>query len=349
MSVIRSTLLAIAVLLLISTSFAQQTRALDPLFQDTEVLQVRLVAPIKTLLAERPIDEELPGTWHYTNSAGDAVEFDIQVRARGNFRRDKDICLYPPIRLNFKTSQTKGTLFHKQDKVKLVTHCRSTNTYEQTVYREYIAYRLLNVITEQSFHVRLLNVTYVDSESGKEMIQRPAFIIEHKDRLAKRIDKSVLDLPKIAIQSLDPNYSSIIWMYHYLIGNTDFSALRGTEVKPCCHNHVLFGNDGETTWSMPYDFDQAGIVNAPHAGPAAQFKIRKVTQRLYRGRCIHNVNIGATVALFQAKRDDVMAVISEIDMASKRTKNTIRDYIEQFYKTLDSQSRVESEFIKGCI
>ncbi len=349
MSTIRLTLFAITTFLAISTSSAQELRPPDPLFRATDVLEVRLVAPIKALLSERPEEEELPGAFHYIDSTGIAVEFDIQIRTRGNFRRNKTNCRFPPLRLNFKTSQTKDTLFHKQDKVKLVTHCQSSKTYEQTVFGEYLAYRILNVVTENSFDVRLLNVTYVDSETGEEVTQRPAIIIEHEDRLAKRIDKGVLDLPATNIRALDPDYSSVIWMYHYLIGNTDFSALRGPKGDSCCHNHVLFANEGEAIWSVPYDFDQSGIVDAPHAGPAPQFKIDKVTERLYRGRCLHNENVGDTIVLFQAKRTEVMALLSEIDMAAGWKVKSTKKFIDNFYKTLDSERRVQREFIKGCI
>jgi len=337
------TLVCVAWLLLFSAAEAQEFGSPDPLFQSDEILDVRIVAPISTLVSKRPIDEELPGTFQYTNSAGEAVEFDIKLRTRGKFRRDKDNCRFPPLRLNFGKSQTKGTLFQKQKKVKLVTHCQNSSKYAQVLLREYVAYRLL------SFRVRLLRITYVENERSKADDVRYGFIIEHRDRLAKRMGKKVLEISGVSPRSLNAEYANMISFYHYLIGNTDFSSVRGTKGDMCCHNHVLFGNESEAVWSVPYDFDQAGLVGAPHAAPNPKFTIRTVKQRLYRGRCIHNDYVKATIAGYRDKREDLLQIIGELEVASDRSAQSMTSYIEKFYKALDSEKRVTSAIIKKCI
>ena len=98
-----------ALFLIVSASMAEELPSPDPLFQSTEILDVRIVAPLETLLADRPIDEELPASFQYVDSAGQTVEFDIQIRTRGRFRRQKYVCAFPPLRLNFKASETKGS------------------------------------------------------------------------------------------------------------------------------------------------------------------------------------------------------------------------------------------------
>ena len=343
------TFTSVAWFLLFSAANAQELPGPDPLFRSNEILDVRIVAPISTLLAERPIDEELPGTFQYTNSAGDAVQFDIKLRTRGRFRRDKDNCRFPPLRLNFVASQTKGTLFHKQNKVKLVTHCQNSSRYAEVLLREYVAYRLLNVMTDASFRVRLLRITYVENERNRDDDVRYGFIIEHRDRLAKRMGKSVLEIPGTSTRSLNPEYANTVSMYHYLIGNTDFSPVKGVQDEACCHNHVLFGNEGELVWSVPYDFDQAGLVDAPHAGPSKRFKLRDVKQRLYRGRCDYNDQLTESIANYNEKREEIMAVVREVDDASNRSEKTMSKYVDKFYDVINSDRRVKGEFIKKCI
>jgi len=335
--------------LLISGAEAQENRGPDPLFQSDDILDVRIIAPISTLLSRRPIDEELPGTFQYTNSAGEVVDFDIKLRTRGRSRRDRENCRFPPLRLNFDKSQTKGTLFHKQNKVKLVTHCQNSSKYTQVILREYIAYRLLNVMTDASFRVRLLRISYVKNARETDGSVHYGFIIEHKKRLAKRLGKTVLDIPSTSPRSLNPEYANTVSIYHYLIGNTDFSSVRGPKGEACCHNHVLFGNDGEAVWSVPYDFDQAGLVNAPYAAPDPQFRIRSVKQRLYRGRCIHNDYVNTTIENYQDKREDLLRVVSELDAVTDRSVESMTDYIEKFYETLASEKGVNKAFIKSCI
>ena len=346
---LRWVIVSIAWFLLISGAEAQEIITPDPLFQSNEILDVRIAAPMPTIIDERPIDEELPGKFQYTNSAGEVVEFDIKIRARGRFRLEKKNCRFPPLRLNFVKSQTKGTLFHEQDKVKLVTHCHNSSTYREVVLREYVAYRILNVMSDASFQVRLMRITYVDTNTNNENGPRFGFIIEHKDRLAKRLGLSVLDNSSVNAKSLNPEYANIVSLYHYLIGNTDFSSIRGAKADTCCHNHVLFGNDDEPVWSVPYDFDQAGLVNAPHASPNPRFHLTNVKRRLYRGRCLHNDFVNATVASYQGKREEILQVLNEVLAASDKSINQMTSYIEKFYKILGSERKVNKELINDCI
>ncbi|MCJ7589791.1 MAG: hypothetical protein MUO51_00395 [Woeseiaceae bacterium] len=349
MSLSRWTLATMVWFLIISGASAKEAPAPDPLFQSTDILDVRIVAPLSTILSERPFEDELPATFQFTNSAGEVVALDIKMRTRGRFRRQKDICKFPPLRLNFVASQTKGTLFHKQDKVKLVTHCQATSRYEQVVLREYFAYRILNVMTDASFRVRLLRITYVDSEGKKKEDVRYGFIIENKDRLARRIEKPVLDIPETRVSALDSDYTNLASVFQYLIGNTDFSPIQGLEGEPCCHNFVLFGNEGEPIWSVPYDFDQSGLVDAPHAGPNPRFKLRNVQERLYRGRCVNNNRLDATIASYNSKHDEILQVIAEIEAVSSQSVRFMTSYIEDFYSVLNSEKYVNREFIKACI
>lgn len=349
MQLTRWTLLVATLFLTFAGASAKEVKAPDPLFQSDEILDVRIVAPLATILSERSDEVELPGTLHYTSDAGQTVDLDINMRTRGRFRRQKEICKFPPMRLNFVKSQTKDTLFHKQDKIKMVTHCQRSSVYEQVLLREYTAYRILNVMSNASFKVRLLRITYVDSDGKKDDDVRYGFVIEHRDRLAKRLDKSVLAIPGTHPRTLDTEYSSMVDLYHYLIGNTDFSSVKGAKEDMCCHNHILFGNEGEKIWSVPYDFDQSGLVNAPHAGANPKFKLRTVRERLYRGRCINNEQLEATIAEFNGKREEVLAVLGEVEAGTAKSVKSMVSFVERFYKTVNSARRVKSDLVKRCI
>ena len=79
-------------------------------------------------------------------------------------------------------------------------------------------------------------------------------------------------------------------LFQYLIANTDFSVIRGPEGEGCCHNGRVIAPRGEQTgWIvLPYDFDQAGIINTDYSLPDRRLGIRVVTSRLYRGFCWQN-------------------------------------------------------------
>jgi len=329
---------------------AQTVGEPDPLFRSDDILDVRIIAPLKTLRSDRKSDEELPGKFQYTNASGELQELYVGVRTRGRFRLQKKVCTFPPLRLNFKKSQTKNTLFHGQDKVKLVTHCRSSRSYAMIVHKEFLTYRILNTLTDISFRVRLMRITYVDTEKDNAEDIHYGFIIEHRDRLAKRLDMPVLEIPKTRISALNPEYLNLISMYQYLIGNTDFSPVQGPTGDNCCHNQVLFGVEGKPILSVPYDFDQAGIVDAPHASPNPLFKnLRNVKQRMYRGRCVNTQFLDATIASFKDRQGDILQLINELEAFSDSARKTVNNYVNKFYDILDSEKNTDRKFVKGCI
>ena len=97
----RFTLLAA---LLTATASAQESETPDPLFRDSSILQATVTGPLTTLVRERSRDEYLPGVFAYTDSDGNQVELDLEIRARGHFRHQN--CDYPPVLLNFRKKQT---------------------------------------------------------------------------------------------------------------------------------------------------------------------------------------------------------------------------------------------------
>jgi len=333
--------------LLTTVASAEASGTPDPLFQDDETLYVTITAPLTTLVRERPKDDYLPGVFQYTEPDGTAVKFDIEIRTRGHFRHNT--CDYPPLSLNLKKSQTDGTLFDKQNKIKLVVHCDKSERYEQTVLREYLAYRILNVITNMSFRVRLLRVTYVNNEKRKKGQVRYAFLIEHKNRLAERYKMKDLKIERTTVGSIQPDQLNMTSVFEFFIGNTDYSPIVGAPDEECCHNYVLFGNDIDPLIAIPYDFDQSGIVNAPYAEPNERFRIRSVRQRLYRGRCVNNGHVAASLQKFRDRRDEIYALVDEQEGLESSVRDRIVRYIDRFYDLIDEPRDVEREIMKRCI
>jgi len=319
----------------------------DPLFQDHETLDVTISAPLTTLVRERPTDEELQGTLTYSADNGESRTFDIKVRARGHSRHE--ICDLPPLWLNFRKSQVKDTLFHKQNKLKLAVHCEDSGRYEQTLLREYMAYRILNLVTPRSFQARLLRVTWVDNEGKRDRQVRYAFLLEHKNRLGKRIDRKDLKIDETSVAALDPKHLNLTSVFQFLIGNTDFSPIAKPEYNECCHNYVLFSNNKDLLVAIPYDFDQAGLVSAPYALPGRQFGIRSVRQRIYRGRCDNNDYVDDSIDRFKTVRNNVFALIETQDGLTRRVRNLLADYVQQFYDIADDPRRVTRLMTKRCI
>lgn len=344
------TCLLTAGFLFAGNSHAQGAGKADPLFSSHDVLKVTITAPLKTLMKKRPEDVDLPGQLAYVDDAGATVVLDIGLRTRGNYRRQMRICPFAPIRLNFKKSKTKDTVFHKQDKLKLVGHCRDNSArYEQVTLKEYLQYRFLNEMTDLSFKVRLLHITYIDSDKSRKDQTRYGFLIEHKDRLAKRINLDSIDVKNTSVAALVGDYTNLTSVFQYFAANTDFSPIAGAPGEFCCHNTELFGTTGQLYYAIPYDFDMGGLTDAPYATPNAAFKIRTVRQRLYRGRCANNQHLPASVQMFKDKKDTFYAFVENMPDLSGSSKKSMTSLMGSFYKLIDNPKSVEKKIAKKCI
>ena len=338
----------LSLLALLATSLQAETIATpDPLFQDADALQVTLTAPLTTLIEERSNEEYVNAVFEYSETGGEASAFDVKIRARGHLRRE--ICVLPPLLVNFKKSEVKNTLFHKQDKLKLVVHCGDSIRYEQALVREYLAYRVLNLLTPVSFQVRLLRVRYVDSEGKRKDQVRYAYFLEHKNRLGNRIGAKDIKIEETEVELLQPDHLNLTSVFQYLIGNTDFSPVAPSPYDECCHNYDLFDNESELLVAIPYDFDQAGFVNAPYAAPSEQFPITNVRQRIYRGRCVNNEFIPASLQSFQETYDSIYALLQEHEGLTSMNRRSLVQYVDNFFELIGDPRKVEKYISNKCI
>lgn len=338
-----------AVALIMSEPAASLAADPDPLFADDSVLDVRLAAPFKQLMQERSDVDELAGTFTLAGGEDGPLEFDVAVRTRGNFRRQRSNCRFAPLRINFKKSQLQGTLLAGQDKLKLVTHCnRGSNSDQQTVLREYLAYKILNVLTDFSYRVRLLRMTFVSADDDNEETIGYAFFIENDDRLAKRVGLQQQKVSEVELATLQPDYTNLTSVYQYLIGNLDFSPIKGPDGEDCCHNHAVFSDAQGTFWSIPYDFDMSGLVDAEYNAPNVRLGQKHLRQRIYRGRCSNNDKLPASLQLFHDRRAAIESVLASQPELDKGTRRSLESYVKSFYREIDGEQAV-SELSKACL
>jgi hypothetical protein len=331
-------------------AFAQSTSAQAPLFAEQTALPIRISGPLSTLMKERSDTEYLDGKLSFSDDAGEMHELDLRFRARGNYRRKKSTCWFPPVRLNFKKKETKGTVFEGQNILKIVTHCSPTNKRsEQYILKEYLAYKILELHTPYSFKARLLKTTWADTDKDNKEAEKYGFVIEHKDSLAKRNEAKIAEFTSTQHSKLDLRQASIVSVFQYLIGNTDFSLVKAIAGKSCCHNGILVSKEEGEYFPVPYDFDFAGIVNAPYAEPSPNFSINSVTTRLYRGNCSVNPELATTLTLFEENKDAVLELItSQEGLTDKVRKRTLK-FVNKFYNELAKPEKFEAKLVKRCI
>ena len=324
--------------------------AVAPLFASNSLMTVTIEAPLTTLMRDRPDEEYLVGKFSFHGDDGTEQTVDLKVRTRGEYRRQKKHCDFAPIRLNFRTEELEDTVLAGQDKLKMVTHCRSKRKrqYEQLLLREFLAYRILNVITEKSFRVRLLQINYIDTE-GADPMTTLGFVIEDDDAVAERNGMVSVKTGDISSDDLDRVQQNLIHVFQYMIGNTEYSLFIAEPDDDCCHNIDLMSANATAPFTpLAYDFDFAGIVNAHYAEPNPRYKLQNVRQRLYKGRCKNNQLLPDTIQRFIDNKEAIYGLTDELERLSSKSKREVVRYLNSFYSHITRPKTINRRFIKRC-
>ncbi len=360
----RTVLLALSLLLATTVGVASQEYELPtpeeyaeraeraeraPLFQSADPIRMTLRTDIDWLRDERSDSVEVEGTLTFVDLDGTEISKPVDTRTRGNFRRNKKNCNFPPLRLDFPTKQMEGTLFEGQDKLKLVTPCnQGRDDYQNYVLDEYLTYRLFNVLTPQSFRARLVEMTYEDVNGEYDTRTKIGFLIEDEDAMAERSHATLEDVTQFHPSRTRAEYSILVALFNYMIGNTDWSPVY-------FHNVKLIRTEGADYMTVPYDFDFAGIVNARYAtvAPQLQDQIRRVRSRLYRGFCRAELAYPTAVQTFADHRSELESVFTDFaalghEWYDEDDAKDSMEYLEDFWKVVEEQDEFEDEILDEC-
>jgi hypothetical protein len=309
------------------------------LFRSTDPLEITITANFKSVNNDRVPNstKTFPGTIEYAGEKGTPVSMPIRLRGRGHARRQ--ICSFVPIRLELPKEQTRNTVLDGHGPIDLGTHC--SNSQEELVLREYAAYRIYNLLTPRSFRARLVRATYLDATTKKPITTpRHAMLIEDEDDVAKRMEGRIVDLAGVTFNRVDAETMVLLSLFEYMIGNTDMSMYKK-------HNIRLVQTPAGQRFPVPYDFDYAGLVDASYAIPAKHFGLATVRDRMYLGPCRTAAEFEPFFAKMRAIKTDVMAIYDTLPVSTSYRKNA-KDYLEQFYRTIDRPGDVKRAFIDNC-
>ncbi len=338
------------VLTLIALASAVQASERYPLFQDDGVVKAVLTAPISQAYAQRNQDVRIyfPGQWTYTAADGKTQRLDVSIRTRGLFRRK--YCQYPPLQLNFKKKQVKGTLFAGQDKLKVVAPCEDGAKSQQHVVLEYLAYRTFQILTDTSFSTRLVRISYVDSDEKLQPWTDLTFVIEDDSDMARRLDLTRLKVVANRFDQMDHETTALAELFQFLIANNDFSDLKSADGRECCHNAEILAlkDNADVRIPVPYDFDMSGLVNTEYAAPPDFIPIRFVRTRYYRGLCQPPGVLDKTIAHVQSKRQEIIGLFANTRELEPRTKEKTLKYIEDFFEVLDDPRKRKKQLYDRC-
>ncbi len=299
--------------------------------------QLVIKADFDAFRANRMKDMSHDAVLEFSNAQGKTNTWNVTIEPRGNFRRS--VCVdMPPIRITFpkETLREKG-FPENYRKYRLVTHCLDRPESQQTVLKEYWAYKLYNEITPQSFRVHLMKVNYFNTANNSKE-QQFAFLIEDNDELEDRLNGKMKDLWGMTKDQLQESSYQNMVLFQYMIGNADWSIPEYRNLR------FIYPKGSEKAIVVPYDFDCSGFVNAFYARPNVNAGQRQVKQRVVMSKMsAEGLAVVAEKFRYLASKPWSFEDASHLTAASQQE---MKSYLADFVKLLRKDKQLQRLFLE---
>jgi hypothetical protein len=314
------------------------------LFAPNEPLEFTLTSDFRSAFKSRDTlnVKSTKATITMRDTSGTEVTFPLEIEPRGHFRLQKLHCNIPPIRLEFTEPGKKGTAFAGQDKLKLGTHCRSNfKEYDEIPLREYIIYRIYNLITPLSFQARVARVTYVDATGKDDPQVKWGILLEDDDEMAARNGGLIREIRGARFSDVDAEQLLLSLLFEYVIGGHDWSLYS-------LHNIRLVQMPDFRYFPVPYDWDFSGLAKTSYSGPPPQVPIREVQDRYYRGPCVSDEALRAALQKFHAQRTNILALYDSVPGISDDYLKFAREYMRKFFDDTEDFNEAKQDIMRSC-
>ncbi|MGB3006694.1 MAG: hypothetical protein WBC06_09305, partial [Chitinophagaceae bacterium] len=309
-------------------------------FTDEQLIEMNLTTDIRGLQSQKGEDVFQTGTVTMKFPDSSVITETIAVSPRGKFRRG--YCRIPPMMINFRNDG--ASKLSQLGKLKMVLGCGVKVDDEQLLLKEFLIYKIYNLLEEKSFRVRLLNTNYIDSKNRVKPFSQYSFLIEDDGDLARRTNSKKKEHGQYLTEATDRNMMTMVAIFQYMIGNTDWAVPNNHNIK------LLFDkfNDAAFPYAIPYDFDYCGLVDASYAVPNEIIGTEKVTERVYRGFPRTMEEVQSTLDVFRAKKNSIISLITNFTLVTDRNRKVMIDYLEEFYKIIENKNKVKLIFIDNA-
>ena len=193
----------------------------EELFTGEKILNIKISGELRSLFNDSADQSNYhPVVLSYKGDDSAEIKIPLKARTRGHFRKSMGDCTYPPILLNFSRKETPAkSLFAGQNKLKLVMPCQG----DQYVVREWMIYKLYNLVSDKSYKARLVRVELDDSQRKKKSSPFYGILLEEDGQMAKR--NKMVSVKRKLLRMNQAEQSTFLKMavFEYLIGNTDWS------------------------------------------------------------------------------------------------------------------------------
>jgi hypothetical protein len=305
------------------------------IFYEQDILPVKFTFSLKDIKKNTNDSTYIDTNLDYQIKDGSWQALPLKLRSRGNFRLR--YCYFPPLKLKIKKGDSKDTPFEEHKNLKMVLPCLIQNDNNDYVIKEYLIYKMFEIISPYHFKTRLLDIEFEADKGDKTKLHNlKGFLIEDDKNLAKRLYGRVYERSMHPLNQ-DPISSIRTALFQYMIGNSDFS-------QAYQHNAIVIYIN-KAMVPIPYDFDMCGFVNASYAAESIQ--VASVTDRKYRG-FVRDKNIFEQVRKeFINNKHRLLELLDEHAPLFENPEefNTAREYILSFYEIIVNNRRFKTEII----
>jgi len=304
-------------------------------FLEADFLPIKMSYSSKEIKKETNDSTYVDSDLQYQIEDGSWQTMSVQLRKRGNNRLKN--CYFVPLKVKIKKKDSKQTPFDSHKNLKIVLPCLQERDNNDNIVKEYLVYKLFEVISPYHFKTRLLNIDFQDIRGENVKAHEiKGILIEDDKHVAKRLDGKLFerDMHPLNQQPLSSIRNAF---FQFMIGNTDFS-------QAYQHNIKVIYIDKDMV-PIPYDFDMSGFVNTSYA--AASIHVNSVTERKYRGFIRDKALLEQVRLEFLSNKEKLLAVLDDnlSYFEHKEEFDTAKKYLLSFFEILESPKKFRSEIL----
>lgn len=312
------------------------------IFEGNKPLNFTLIFDIKKFQRGKHKKEFFDAQLLYHLNDSVAGTKDIRIKARGVFRNQ--YCSLPPFYLNIKKADIKNQHLSETNKIKFVTHCRGGKSSVNYVFKEYLAYKIYNIISPYSFRTKLVKIKYIDTGRRNRETDTWGFIIEPPKMMADRLNAYHIKMDNLGMVHMDTTTMDIAALFQYMIGNADYSITGRHNMKIIKLKDI----NKPIPIPVPYDFDYTGFINAAYAVPGENLGITSVTQRYYLGPCRTVEQYKKTINYFKTKEKEILNIVESDTLLNDYDRTEALNYLISFFNDLDNPNFIKNRLKKTC-
>lgn len=270
----------------------------------------------------------------------DSLVLHAKVRTRGHMRLN--ICAFPPLKLKLDKDDLARFRLSPLNEMDIVHHCFESEQHDQLLLREYLAYKLWELVSPYYFKTQLIRLHYINDDGTQAHETAYAFFVEHAEELAEHVSGRECKSKIIASSAIEPMPFLRTCLFEFMIGNTDWYI-------PTRHNLefvVIPGNNLLVT--VPFDFDYSGLVDASYAIPHESLKMSSVMIRYYQGWCQSEEEVKSQLQVFYNQKEKILELPYHIPGLNEKSIRHCVDYLQGFFEIIENPKKLENQIIRHC-